>query len=626
MKTKFTSFSFLVACYFIIPWCQAQYQFQSPCSQLIWEDNFDGTALDAAKWTPQIGDGCDINLCGWGNNEEEYYTDRVENVKVENGSLFITALKENYLGAAYTSARIRSKDKGDFTFGRIESRIKLPKGAGSWPAFWMLPTDNVYGIWPESGELDVMEFQGKTPTFVSGTVHYGGPLPDHKFKGLIQSLPAGQFYYQAFHDFAMEWDSTTIRFYMDGTNYHTVTKESLLPDHWPFDQRFHILLNNAIGGDLGGTIDDASFPQVMEIDYVRVYSVPFNRTMTGNVRVYEGDQDVVYTLPGDVANTNTYVWSVPTGSAITEGQGAKQIKVTWGSSSGNVSLSTTTACDVFTLDYPVTVYQDACTVIWEDHESIHNLSVKQKSGTYSNSFANTIPNAVNSSAKAGRYRRNSAVLQDAIIFNDLLLDDVTDYEAGTKYLYLDVLSNAPVGTSITLQLQNSAKASGATYPVGIRSTFSTVTTLKGQWERHRFVFSTLNDASVLPEEIDELVLSFDPGNLTSAVYLIDNFKRSKVELGCVIDAVQEITATEDLHCYPNPSYDKLILKWGTNVMSSPISILVRDIMGNEVLKYDIDTKTYSAQYEINVQYLPSGSYHVHLLTDTKSIVKQLVKL
>ncbi len=628
MKTNITSFAFFIAYFLMIPFCQAQYQFTSPCTQLVWEDNFDGTVLDAAKWTAQIGDGCDINLCGWGNNEEQYYTDRVENVKVENGSLYITALKENYLGKSYTSARIRSKDKGDFTFGRIEARIKLPQGAGSWPAFWMLPTDNVFGAWPQSGELDVMEFQGKTPTFVAATVHYGSADGNHIYKGLIKSLPTGQFYYQAFHDFAMEWDSTTVRFYMDGANYHTLTKESILPDRWPFDERFHILLNNAIGGDLGGAVEDASFPQVMEIDYVRVYSVPFNRAITGKVKVYEGEQDVVYTLPGDIANVNTYVWSVSTGSTITEGQGTKQIKVTWGdlTSSGNVSLSTTTTCDVFTLDYPVTVFQDACTVIWEDHESIHNLSVKQKDGIYYSSYNNTTPNAINSSTKVGRYKRNNTEAHDAIIFNQLLLDDVTAYEAGTKYVYLDVLSNAPVGTSITLQLQNSSKASGAIFPVGIRSTFSTVTTIQGQWERHRFAFSTLNDAAVLPDQIDEFALSFDPGNLSGEVYMFDNFKRSNVEVGCIIDAVHERTATEALLCYPNPSHDKVLLKWNDNAMSSSVSIVVSDIMGNEVLKYNVDSNAYSLQYEINVQHLPSGTYSVHLFTDTKSIVKQLIKL
>ena len=132
---------FLTALIFLVLTTVSFAQPLHPCAQLVWQDEFNGTVLDATKWTPQIGDGCDINLCGWGNNELQYYTDRSENVKVENGNLVITSLKETYATREYTSAKLRSIGKGDFTYGRIEARIKLPKGEGSWPAFWMLSTD-----------------------------------------------------------------------------------------------------------------------------------------------------------------------------------------------------------------------------------------------------------------------------------------------------------------------------------------------------------------------------------------------------------------------------------------------------------------------------------------------------
>ncbi len=626
MKTRFTSLLLFFLCLLMVHFSYAQYQFQSPCSQLIWEDNFDGTTLDATKWTPQIGDGCDIDLCGWGNNEAQYYTDRTDNVKVENGKLIITALKEDYNGKSYTSARIRSKDKGDFTFGRIEARIKLPEGAGSWPAFWMLPTDETYGPWPQSGEIDVMEFQGKTPTFVSGTAHYGNEWPDHKFKGLTQTLPVGQYYYEAFHDFAIEWDSTTIRWYMDGTLYHTLNESDLALYHWPFDQRFHLILNHAIGGNLGGAVDDASFPQIMEVDYVRVYSVPLNRSLKGKVRVYENSSDIEYSIPGDPLHEDIYLWSVPSGATILEGQGSPSIKVAWGntSSSGDVLLSLTKVCDVFNLQYPVEVYQDACTILIEDYDENRNMIHKEYSGTYIPSYTNPAPGHVNNSSKVGRYRRNIQRQYDALVFKDVLLDDITEYESGNKLLSLDVYSNAPVGTQIYLQFQHSDEADDKIYPEGVRSTFSATTTVNQSWETLHFQFSQWNNAHVLASSVDELVLRFDPGHYTNNIYYFDHFKREKTTAECV-NGVEDHVQKEALICYPNPGRDHITLDFGMHSVSR-FDLQISDAMGNVVLKKKIEELSSSSSYEMNLQALKPGTYYLHIITDQQSFVKQVVKL
>ncbi len=271
--TRFLSIAFV---FLVIATTSAFAQPLHPCAELIWQDEFDATTLDATKWTPQLGDGCDINLCGWGNEEAQYYTGRTENIKVDAGNLVITSLKESMGGKGYTSARIRTLNKGDFTFGRIEARIKLPKGAGSWPAFWMLSSDETYGSWPQSGEMDIMEYQGKDPNAISGTVHYGQLPPNNKYKGLVYRLPSNANFYDDFHVFSIDWDSTSLKWYMDGDLYHTFTPTDAIPYAWPFDQRFHIILNNAVGGYLGGQIDDASFPMVTTVDYVRVYTSPLN--------------------------------------------------------------------------------------------------------------------------------------------------------------------------------------------------------------------------------------------------------------------------------------------------------------------------------------------------------------
>ena len=170
--------------------------------QLVWADEFNGSSLDLTKWQPEIGTGCP-NLCGWGNNELQYY--RAENATVGGGQLTITARQQSFGGASYTSARLRTKNQGDWTYGRFEMRAKLPVGQGIWPAFWMLPTDNVYGTWAASGEIDIMEYVGQDPDRVLGTLHYGAPWPDNVYTGDDYVLPTGNFD-DDFHVFAIEWD------------------------------------------------------------------------------------------------------------------------------------------------------------------------------------------------------------------------------------------------------------------------------------------------------------------------------------------------------------------------------------------------------------------------------------
>lgn len=496
--------------------------YQSPCSQLVWSDEFDGTTLDP-QWTPQIGDGCDINLCGWGNNEAQYYTDRPENLTVTGGNLVITALKETYMGKGYTSARIRSINQGDFTFGRIEARMKMPYGEGSWPAFWMLPTDNTFGSWPTSGEIDIMEFQGKTPYFVSGTVHYGNPIPDNKYKGQIKSLPAGQFYYDDFHVFSIEWDSTQIRWYMDGAQYHTVNKSDVNPYIWPFNERFHILLNMAVGGNLGGPIDDATMPQTFLIDYVRVYTTPLNTAIKGKNKVYSGDT-FTYSLPGDPTG-NTYVWSVPADATILSGQGTNTISVQWGTTSGNVSVVFTKPCDVFTLNHPVSVFNSSsCNYMFDDFESNRNLTYKSSQGSLINPIANPLKSGYNTSNLVGRYTRSTNT-NDAILFTDMLTPDAIAFEAGTKILYMDVVISAatPIGTKIEIQMQNADKATGA-FPAGRRNSFIAYTSKQLAWERLVFTYNGTYDATTLPSEIDQLAIIFDPGGTANKIYYFDHIR------------------------------------------------------------------------------------------------------
>ena len=240
--------------------------------QLVWQDEFDGTQVDPTKWEAQIGDGCP-SLCGWGNNELQYY--RSQNATVAGGLLTITAKKESYAGRLYTSARLRTRNRGDWTRGRIEMRAKMPIGQGFWPAFWMLPTDAVYGVWAASGEIDIVEYLGHQPNRVFGTLHYGGAYPNNQYSSNADTLRTGTFN-ATFHDFALEWEPCAMRWYVDGVLYATQTNWSSTggPYPAPFDQRFHLLLNLAVGGNLPGAPDGTTvFPQQLQVDYVRVYQL-----------------------------------------------------------------------------------------------------------------------------------------------------------------------------------------------------------------------------------------------------------------------------------------------------------------------------------------------------------------
>lgn len=237
--------------------------------ELVWQDEFDGAEIDDSKWS------FEVNGKGGGNNELQYYTDFPENAFIEDEMLVIEAREQKYIGRNYTSARMRTLAKGDWLYGRIEARAKLPTGQGLWPAIWMLPSEWRYGGWPSSGEIDIMELLGHEPDTVHGTIHYGG-LGSHLYTGKPYQLTEGNFT-DEFHTFAIEWEETEMRWYVDGKKYQTQTVWSTKnkPYPAPFDQPFHLILNVAVGGHWPGEPNDTTiFPQQMVVDYVRVYQRP----------------------------------------------------------------------------------------------------------------------------------------------------------------------------------------------------------------------------------------------------------------------------------------------------------------------------------------------------------------
>jgi len=252
---------------FVIMGCSSdEKQTVTTMNQLVMQDEFDEDgAPNSTYWSYNIGTGSN----GWGNNELQYYTDRPENVVVEDGMLKITARRELYMGSNYTSARILTKGKVEQKYGRIEARIKLPLGQGLWPAFWMLGSDIDEVGWPACGEIDIMEYLGNNPTTVLGTVHGPGYSAGESISKSY-TLPNSRFDTD-FHIFGIEWGEDYINYYIDDVLYNQITPEDV-PGEWVFDQPFYIILNMAVGGNLPGSPNaETAFPQTMLVDYIRIY-------------------------------------------------------------------------------------------------------------------------------------------------------------------------------------------------------------------------------------------------------------------------------------------------------------------------------------------------------------------
>lgn len=236
--------------------------------RLIWSDEFNYTGLpDSNKWSYDVGGH------GWGNHELQYYTyKKKENARVEKGKLIIEARKENDANNTFTSARLITKGKGDWQYGKIEVRAKIPDGLGTWPAIWMLGSTQPLK-WPDDGEIDIMEHVGYDPGILHASVHckkYYHSIGTQKTA--ITSIPHP---FDQFHTYSVEWNKAHVSIFLDGKPYFTFNNEHSGYEAWPFDNKMHLLLNIAVGGDWGGQkgVDQHIWPKRMEIDYVRVYQL-----------------------------------------------------------------------------------------------------------------------------------------------------------------------------------------------------------------------------------------------------------------------------------------------------------------------------------------------------------------
>jgi beta-glucanase (GH16 family) len=320
-------------------------QVSSQERRLVWADEFNGTSVDRSVWQFESGPS---------NDNIHFYTDRPENAKISDGMLQIIALEEPYQGYAYTSAHIRTEMTRQWRYGRVEARIRVPGTPGFVPAFWMLPADQRYGWWPNSGEIDIMEHPSNEVTRIYGTVHtetynlFSGSQPP---QGGVAEVPDAE---TAFHLYAAEWTPEGIDFYVDEQLYYYFSNDNGGPTSWPFDHPFYLILNLAVGGGWVGNPDETTvFPAIMEVDYVRVYQHPGEIEIQGAGFVTYNTEGVPYHLEG-MEGTDVE-WSVPGGAQIVSGQGTQKITVDWGVFGGDVIAEYESGGENFVKSLPVRV-------------------------------------------------------------------------------------------------------------------------------------------------------------------------------------------------------------------------------------------------------------------------------
>jgi beta-glucanase (GH16 family) len=601
----------------ILPFFALITHIHAQCPKIIWSDEFDGTTLNQTKWSHQLGDGCDIgmNNCGWGNNELQWY--QTDNTEVSNGTLKIIAKRQTVQTRNYTSSRIRTINKGDIKFGRIEARMKMPIGQGIWPAFWMMPTDNVYGGWPQSGEIDVMEYLGHERATTHGTLHFGNPWPNNANATKSFTLTEGGFN-DGFHTFALEWSDNDIKWFVDGYLYSTKTRSDLGSARWPFDQKFHFILNLAVGGNWPGNPNGSTvFPQTFEVDYIRVYDLLNAPYLQGSQKVEFMAKNSVYSI-ANFPTSSTVVWTVPAGATIVSGAGTKDLMVNWGSVGGKITATVTSPCGETKHELVVKVEAGLTpSVVLENFDTEARIIRTFSSGIYTDNFATPSPNVVNKSALCGKYVRDAGSQYDVFFYDVADIKNGADFTSAEKKFYIDINTNAPVGTTIMLQLENKTDALPANYPKGRHSRYTVVTTKQNEWERLTFTLLDKPDGATSNSAINQMVFLFAPNTNTGATYYFDNLDI----YAKTVSSTKDINDINSITLSPNPADYILTLTANINKVIEQIEIM--DISGKVVLSQKNINKETS---QINIASLKTEMYYISVVfKDGTRVSKAFVK-
>ena len=496
---------------------------QNECYNLVWADEFNGNELDRSNWSVQIGNGFP-DLFGWGNGELQYYSDRPENLSVSDGSLKITARNDGFGGSEFSSARIRSVGNFDFRYGRIEARIKLASGQGLWPAFWLLPTDEAFGTWPRSGEIDIMENFGQD-NFVSSTIHFRNRGGFNQFNSQNFGTTLNEF-----HIFAAVWEEDRIDFFVDWQFIGSERPEDV-NGIWPFNENFHLILNMALGGVAGDV--NTTFPKTMEIDYVRVFQQTESIDISGPELIFE-NESVTYSVPDNT--TAEYNWSVPSNATIVSGQGTHEVLVNWGDSNGDITCNVTnwqgdvsgvtSNCGDRIHSKSITVEEGTCDVNLLDFDKVVSLQPHEADGIGGiETYFELNPdenNNINASPFVGRYGRAGNERFDVLRLDFTENIDVSELLSGDNLLKMDVYSNASGSIPVTIEFVNRNENTG--FPNGIHSQYTAEITTTNNWQTLTFDFSNRPDFSITDDEVDGINILFNTGTNTADLYYFDNLR------------------------------------------------------------------------------------------------------
>ncbi|OYU97503.1 MAG: hypothetical protein CFE21_04205 [Bacteroidetes bacterium B1(2017)] len=577
---------------------------------LRWADEFNGTNLDTTFWEYQLGDGCP-NLCGWGNGESQYYQKSA--VVVENGLLKIKAKKETIGTSFYSSARIRTINKMDFASGRIEVRARMPIGRGYWPAVWFLPTENYYGIWPLSGEIDMLEAKGQEPTNTYGTIHYGARTPNNKYTGTTYTLPSGSFA-SDFHRYGLIWKNDTIKWLVDDVVYSTKTRASLPEFWWPYDRNFHCIINMAVGGNFLG-YPDASTPDTatMQVDYIRIYQNPSEMFISGPAAVMRLDQQKEYYIQ-NLAGA-TYTWEVPSSLKIVSGQGTSAVKINWGLRSDSIHVNLTYNGKTTRISRFIQALPDTCAGLVDNAEFIKSIYWVGSNGTHKSSLTNPTKDAVNGSNLANRYYRNGATQYDALTLYSDLIHHAKDFEEGKLVLKMKLYTTAPIGTEVNINFENYNLAK-SDYPIGRRIVVQAKTTKTRAWEELTFKVILRPDVNMNEGSIDQLVVLFAPNTSNADVFYYDDFAVEETPCKDLANGLNTLEEQAKVTVYPNPFSKELYIE------SSfvPTKIEVVDIMGRVQAGA-------SGLNQLNTQLenLPAGTYLLRIYNGEQAVLKRILK-
>ena len=574
--------------------------------ELFWADEFDSTAVDTDKWVVKDLGG------GFGNQEIQYY--QPENATVSEGLLHIKIAKEKVVDGSttydYTSAKLETASKVNFLYGKMEARIKMPNAIGSWPAFWMLGSNIGSVGWPHCGEIDVMEWVGRGPNAATGSIFFDGIWPNNHIS-TPYNIPSGQSFITEFHTFAIEWEPNEIRYYCDGNYYATYKNTTIAPKEWVFNHDFFLILNCAIGGTGGGNVIDFVSPQFMEVDYVRVYSLPTTAdslVLSGPKSLMENSDNVLYTT-AYFPNT-TYSWSLPNGATIVDGDGTNAIRVDFANESGQVKVEAENSCNTLSDSLPLSLLKDTCAIVYDNFEEIKNVSY-EVTGDLTEQIENPSKDAINTSEYVAKYERSTKEAYDVLGINDIALENAKEYEKGSRVFFIDVFTTAPLGTPITLQLENGALSKGA-YPQGRRSSYTGAVSKQGGWHTVMFKFKEVINTATLADQVDHIAILLDPGKKSGDVYYFDNLRRLKDSPECPALSVGINTSVEEnfLAIYPNPVVNILYINSKNHLQQFSI----HNALGEKVVQ--------DSGVKIDVSELPAGIYLLKTEGTTVRFVKQ----